>query len=51
MLSGYNTLSTMQSLSHGNGASINELLDDDFDAITGNASMHTTFVSVTRKVA
>jgi thiosulfate reductase/polysulfide reductase chain A len=51
MLSGYNTLSTMQHLSHGNGASINELLDDDFDAITGNASMHTTFVSVTRKVA
>jgi thiosulfate reductase/polysulfide reductase chain A len=51
MLSGYNTLSTMQHLSHGNGASINDLLDDDFDAITGNASMHTTFVSVTRKVA
>jgi thiosulfate reductase/polysulfide reductase chain A len=51
MLSGYNTLSTMQHLSHNNGASINELLDDDFDAITGNASMHTTFVTVTRKVA
>jgi thiosulfate reductase/polysulfide reductase chain A len=51
MLSGYNTLSTMQHLSHNNGASINELLDDDYDAITGNASMHTTFVSVTRKVA
>jgi thiosulfate reductase/polysulfide reductase chain A len=51
MLSGFNTLSTMQHLSHGNGASINELLDDDFDAITGNASMHTTFVTVTRKVA
>ncbi|TDT80551.1 thiosulfate reductase/polysulfide reductase chain A [Pseudodesulfovibrio indicus] len=51
MLSGFNTLSTMQHLSHNNGASINELLDDDYDAITGNASMHTTFVSVTRKVA
>jgi len=51
MLSGYNTLSTMQTLSHGNGASINELLDDDYDTITGNASMHTTFVTVTRKVA
>ena len=51
MLSGFNTLSTMQRLSHGNGASINEILDDDYDAITGNASMHTTFVSVTRKVA
>jgi thiosulfate reductase/polysulfide reductase chain A len=51
MLSGFNTLSTMQHLSHGNGASINELLEDDFDAITGNASMHTTFVTVTRKVA
>jgi len=51
MLSGFNTLSTMQHLSHGNGASINEILDDDYDAITGNASMHTTFVSVTRKVA
>jgi len=51
MLSGYNTLSTMQTLSHGVGASINELLDDDYDTVTGNASMHTTFVSVTRKVA
>lgn len=51
MLTGYNTLSTMQHLSHGAGASINELLEDDFDTITGNASMHTTFVSVTRKVA
>jgi thiosulfate reductase/polysulfide reductase chain A len=51
MLSGFNTLSTMQHLSHGNGASINEILDDDYDAITGNASMHTTFVTVTRKVA
>ncbi|WP_419786312.1 molybdopterin-containing oxidoreductase family protein [Pseudodesulfovibrio sp.] len=51
MLSGFNTLSTMQHLSHGNGASINEILEDDYDAITGNASMHTTFVSVTRKVA
>lgn len=51
MLTGYNTLSTMQHLSHGNGASINELLVDDYDAVTGNASMHTTFVSVTRKVA
>jgi thiosulfate reductase/polysulfide reductase chain A len=51
MLSGFNTLSTMQHLSHNNGASINELLDDDYDAITGNASMHTTFVTVTRKVA
>ncbi|MDD3312088.1 molybdopterin-dependent oxidoreductase [Pseudodesulfovibrio sp.] len=51
MLSGFNTLSTMQHLSHGNGASINDILEDDYDAITGNASMHTTFVSVTRKVA
>ena len=51
MLTGYNTLSTMQSLSHGVGASINEILDDDYDTVTGNASMHTTFVSVTRKVA
>ncbi len=51
MLTGYNTLSTMQQLSYGNGASINELLEDDYDTVTGNASMHTTFVSVTRKVA
>lgn len=51
MLTGYNTLSKMQTLSHGAGASINELLVDDYDAITGNASMHTTFVTVTRKVA
>ncbi len=51
MLTGFNTMSTMQKLSHGNGASINELLESDYDAVTGNASMHTTFVSVTRKVA
>ena len=51
MLTGYNTLSTMQTLSHGAGASINELLVDDYDEVTGNASMHTTFVTVTRKVA
>jgi len=51
MLTGFNTLSTMQHLSHGNGASINELLEDDYDTVTGNASMHTTFVTVTRKVA
>jgi len=51
MLTGYNTLSTMQHLAHGNGASINDLLEDDYDEVTGNASMHTTFVSVTRKVA
>ena len=51
MLSGFNTLSTMQHLSHSNGASINDILDDDYDTITGNASMHTTFVTVTRKVA
>ncbi|SOB58630.1 Molybdopterin oxidoreductase [Pseudodesulfovibrio profundus] len=51
MLTGYNTLSTMQHLAHGNGASINELLVDDYDTVTGNASMHTTFVTVTRKVA
>ena len=28
-----------------------DLLDDDYDTVTGNASMHTTFVTVTRKVA
>jgi len=51
MLTGYNTLSTMQHISHGNGAAINDLLEDDYDEVTGNASMHTTFVTVTRKVA
>ncbi|MBG0791036.1 MAG: molybdopterin-dependent oxidoreductase [Desulfovibrionaceae bacterium] len=51
MLSGFNTLSSMQTRSHNNGASINELLEDDYDAVTGNAAMHTTFVTVTRKVA
>ena len=51
MLTGFNTLSTMQHLSHDNGASINDLLLDDYDEVTGNAAMHTTFVTVTRKVA
>jgi len=51
MLTGFNTLSTRQHLSHNNGASIVEVMDGSIDAITGNAALHTTFVTVTRKVA
>ncbi|MGL1863175.1 MAG: molybdopterin-dependent oxidoreductase [Pseudodesulfovibrio sp.] len=51
MLTGFNTLSTRQHLAHNNGASIAEILEGDIDAITGNAALHTTFVTVTRKVA
>jgi len=51
MLSGFNTLSARQHLAHGNGASIAEVLNGSYDTVTGNASLHTTFVTVTRKVA
>jgi thiosulfate reductase/polysulfide reductase chain A len=51
MLSGFNTLSTRQHLAHGNGASIAEILEGGYDTVTGNAALHTTFVTVTRKVA
>ncbi|WP_054650117.1 molybdopterin-containing oxidoreductase family protein, partial [Salidesulfovibrio brasiliensis] len=51
MLSGFGTLSTSLSLTHDNGASINNLLEDDYDEVSGNAAMHTTFVTVTRKVS
>ncbi len=51
MLTGFNSLSTMQHLAHGNGASIAEVLDGKYDTVTGNAALHQTFVTVTRKVA
>ncbi|WP_285906985.1 molybdopterin-containing oxidoreductase family protein [Pseudodesulfovibrio pelocollis] len=51
MLTGFNTLSTQQRLAHGNGASIAEILDGGYDTVTGNAALHLTFVTVTRKVA
>ena len=51
MLTGFNTLSTQQHLAHGNGASIAEILEGGYDTVTGNAALHTTFVTVTRKVA
>ncbi len=51
MLSGFNVLSTQQHLAHDNGASIAEVLEGSYDTITGNAALHTTFVTVTRKVA
>lgn len=51
MLSGFGTLSTQLSLTHDNGASINNLLEDDYDQVSGNAAMHTTLVTVTRKVS
>jgi thiosulfate reductase/polysulfide reductase chain A len=41
----------MQHLAHGNGASIAEVLDGKYDTVTGNAALHQTFVTVTRKVA
>jgi thiosulfate reductase/polysulfide reductase chain A len=51
MLTGFNALSTQQKLAHGNGASIAEILDGRYDTVTGNAALHQTFVTVTRKVA
>ncbi|WP_029895903.1 molybdopterin-containing oxidoreductase family protein [Desulfohalovibrio reitneri] len=50
-LTGYGALSTGLSLVHGNGASIAALLEDGWDEMTGNAAMHETFVTVTRKEA
>ena len=49
MPTGFGALSRGLSLAHGNGASMAEVLESSFDAITGNAAMHETFVSVTRK--
>lgn len=51
MLTGFGALSPGLSRVHGVGASISALLADGVDIITGNAAMHETFVTVTRKVA
>ena len=49
MPTGFGALSKGLSLAHGNGASMAGVLESSFDAITGNAAMHETFVTVTRK--
>lgn len=49
MLSGFGTLSNGLSLIRGKGASVAELVESRHDAISGNAAMHETFVTVTRK--
>ncbi len=50
MLTGFGPLSKGLSLIQDSGASIADILEDRFDTISGNASMHETIVSVTRKV-
>ncbi|WP_027183627.1 molybdopterin-containing oxidoreductase family protein [Desulfovibrio inopinatus] len=50
-LTGFGALSAGLSLVHDNGASLSELVESQYDTISGNAAMHTTFVSVTRKEA
>ncbi|EMG35845.1 anaerobic dehydrogenase, typically selenocysteine-containing [Desulfocurvibacter africanus PCS] len=49
MPTGFGALSKGLSLAQGNGASMAGVLESNFDAITGNAAMHETFVTVTRK--
>lgn len=49
MPTGFGALSKGLSLAHGNGASMAEVLQSRFDVITGNAAMHETFVTITRK--
>ncbi len=51
MLSGFGTLSPQLSLIFGEGASMAAVLQEGYDEICGNAALHETFVSVTRKVA
>ncbi len=51
MLSGFGALSPQLSLIYGEGASMAAVLEEGYDEICGNAAMHETFVSVTRKVA
>jgi thiosulfate reductase/polysulfide reductase chain A len=48
-LSGFGALSKGLSLVHQNGASMAAVLEDKYDAVSGNAAMHETFVTVTRK--
>ncbi|MFO7596437.1 MAG: molybdopterin-dependent oxidoreductase [Desulfocurvibacter africanus] len=49
MPTGFGALSKGLSLAHDNGASMAGVLESNFDAISGNAAMHETFVTVTRK--
>ncbi|WP_419784554.1 molybdopterin-containing oxidoreductase family protein [Maridesulfovibrio sp.] len=51
MLSGFGALSPQLSLIFGEGASMSAVLEEGYDEICGNAALHETFVSVTRKVA
>ncbi len=47
MLTGYDSISSQLTLIYGHGASMAEVLEDAYDAVSGNAAMHTTMVSVT----
>jgi thiosulfate reductase / polysulfide reductase chain A len=49
MLSGFGALSKGLSLIHDNGASMAAVLESRHDALSGNAALHETFVSVKRK--
>ncbi len=51
MLSGFGALSPQLSLIFGEGASMSAVLQEGYDEICGNAALHETIVSVTRKVA
>ena len=50
-LSGFGALSKGLSLIHENGASMSEILTSVHDDVCGNAALHETFVTVTRKEA
>lgn len=49
MLTGFGVFSKGLSLIQGVGANMAEVLEDKSDTISGNAAMHETFVTVTRK--
>ncbi len=49
MLTGFDPISKDLSLVYGKGASIAALLEDQYDDVSGNAAMHETMVTVTRK--
>ncbi|MFP4516975.1 MAG: molybdopterin-dependent oxidoreductase [Desulfovibrionales bacterium] len=51
MLTGFGSISKGLSLVYENGASMAEVLESRYDALSGNAALHETFVSVKRKEA
>jgi thiosulfate reductase/polysulfide reductase chain A len=51
MATGFGSISPTLTHVHGNGCSIASLLADGFDAISGNAALHETFVTVTRSAS